>query len=81
MKLLQQAVEQYQTNMVGKLFPPCFGKQDHWSAWLHHEQEAKTEPRGFACRDCTKRFQEMCINNNTCLIPDISVEYVVRERD
>ena len=80
MKYLQQAVEQYQSKMSGLEYPPCFGKHTQWAEWLSLEQEAKTEPRGFACRDCTRQFQVSCIKTKSCLIPNISVEYVARDR-
>lgn len=81
MKLLQQAINQYQTNMVGQMFPPCFGSASQWKEWLALEEDAKTEPRKFACRDCTEQFQSRAMRNGTCLIPEIPVEYVTRQRD
>lgn len=79
MKLLQQAIEQYTTGMLGRDMPPCFDDKKVWDAWLLLEEEAKTEPRQFPCRDCTHRFQELRCAEDRCLVT-VPIDYIARQR-
>jgi hypothetical protein len=81
MKILQEAIEQYQSRMIGTAMPPCFPNRDHWNDWVRLEREAKTEPRKFACRDCTRCYQKKMVQQGMCLIPEINVELITREKN
>lgn len=81
MRILQDAISLYKSKVVGNSMPPCFPNRDHWMDWLRLEKEAKTFPRKFACRDCTRKYQLKMIRCSSCVIPDINVDYIARQKD
>ena len=80
MKYLQQAIEEYQTKIRTMDYPSCFDDSSHWEDWLRLEEDAQTEPRQFPCRDCTLDYQYKMRVAGRCLVPDVSVEYIARQR-
>ena len=78
MKVLQQAIREYQLNMSNMAYPPCFQNKDKYIEWRDMEAIAHTEPREFVCRDCTPAHQALMKQKDRCLIPDVPVRYVIR---
>ncbi len=78
MKVLQQAIREYQLNMSNMAYPPCFQNKDKYIEWRDMEAIAHTEPREFVCRDCSSSFQRNMMKQDRCLIPSIPVRQIVR---
>ena len=78
MKVLQDAIRQYQTNMHNLMYPPCFSGKEEYADWIEAENLARTEPRRFVCRDCTPAYQALMKQKDRCLIPDVPVRYIIR---
>lgn len=78
MKVLQQAIREYQLNMSNMAFPPCFQNKSKYIEWRDIEAIAHTEPREFVCRDCSSSYQSKMVKEDRCLIPSIPVKQIVR---
>lgn len=75
MKILQTAIKQYFGTV--KKVPDCFTKKEY-KHWEKHEALAHTEPRKFACRDCTLKYQASMIRQNRCHIPQLAVTKIAK---
>ncbi len=78
MKILQEAIYEYQLNMHNMQYPPCFQNNEKFQEWCAAENDAKTEPRKFVCRDCTASYQKRMVAEDRCLIAQIPVMKIVR---
>jgi hypothetical protein len=80
MKILQSAVEQYQSYSDKIEHPPCFNSSEDYTIWSRLEDLCHTQPiRKFICRDCTRSYQKEMIQKNRCIISKISVTQITRD--
>jgi hypothetical protein len=78
MKVLQDAVSEFQTNIREAEHPPCFSSQQ-FRNWSEAENYIHTMPfRKFVCRDCTSSYQEKMIKESRCIIPSVPVNIIAR---
>lgn len=78
MKLLQEAIDGYFSEHNAAKMPECFDKESQFQGWLSLELEAPTQPRRFACRDCTSEYQSEMVKQGRCRIPGVPVAEIVR---
>lgn len=78
MKILQQAVENFFSEVKGDKIPKCFNSVKEYDTWIAHEHIAHTEPRQFPCRDCTKEYQSRMVAEARCYIPMVRVERIIK---
>lgn len=70
---LQKAVESWSLSMEGRDHPVCF-TQKEFIAWKIHEIDAPTQPiRQFACRDCTRSYQQQMTREGLCINPTLDL--------
>ena len=80
MKVLQAAVEQYQSYNDKNERPPCFNSSEDYIIWSKLEDLSPTQPiRKFVCRDCTRSYQKQMIKKNRCIISKIPVTQITRD--
>lgn len=78
MKILQDAIDGYFSKHNASEMPSCFEKESQFQSWLKLELEAPTQPRQFACRDCTSEYQAEMTKQGRCRIPGVPVAKIVR---
>jgi len=66
MKILDDAYENYLKMMDGTDFPDCFESKAQFETWSSMESIAHTKPRALPCRDCTRSYRRMMIEENRC---------------
>ena len=78
MKILQDAIKGYFSETKDIAYPKCFNNKAEYVAWVKLEEDAHTEPRKFACRDCTSCYQTAMIEANRCHIPTVKVARIAK---
>ena len=66
MKVLDEAMKNYQLMMKLADYPDCFDSEKQFKDWSELESIAHTKPIGLPCRDCIPEYQQRMADEGRC---------------